>query len=118
MALMNIMFWQAIVFELFLYFCFLLSKDNTIVLLKYLCVEFISIKLPWENKSVFEKVTQLVARALVAIRKRKKLIKKKPQHWRIFIIWQGQGDKNLCHNGSFMSLTITNLRTTVLFWKY
>ena len=60
------------------------------LLLKYICVESISNKLPWENKSktsknttnilVFEKVTQLVARALVAVRKKKKLVKVKSQH--------------------------------------
>ena len=33
---------------------------------------------------VFEKVTQLVARAFVAIRK--KIVKVKPQHWCILII--------------------------------
>ena len=36
----------------------------------------------WKNTIilVFEKVTQLVAKALVAIRKKKKLVKAKPQH--------------------------------------
>ena len=37
---------------------------------------------------MLEKVTQLVTRALVAIRKKKKLVKVKPQHWRILIIWK------------------------------
>ena len=35
---------------------------------------------------VFEKVTQLVARALVAIRRKKKLVKVKPQQWHFCII--------------------------------
>ena len=37
----------------------------------------------WKNTIilVFEKVTQLVARALVAIRKKKKFVKVKKQHW-------------------------------------
>ena len=33
-----------------------------------------------------QKVTQLVAMALVAIRKKKKLVK--PQHWHILIVWK------------------------------
>ena len=37
---------------------------------------------------MFEKDTQLVARALVAIRKKKKLAKVKPQHWHILVIWK------------------------------
>ena len=35
---------------------------------------------------VLKNVTQPVARALVAIRKKKKLVKVKPQHWHILII--------------------------------
>ena len=35
---------------------------------------------------VFKKVTQLVARALVAIRKKRKFVKVKPQHWHFCII--------------------------------
>ena len=35
---------------MFLSFCFSLSKHNIALLLKYICVEFISIKLPWENQ--------------------------------------------------------------------
>ena len=41
-----------------------------------------------KNILVFKKVTQLVARALVVERKRKILVKVKPQHWSIFIIWK------------------------------
>ena len=37
--------------KVFLSFCFSSSKDNTILLPKYLCVEFSSIKLSWDNKS-------------------------------------------------------------------
>ena len=35
---------------------------------------------------VFNNFTQLVTRALVAIRKKKKILKMKPQHWHILII--------------------------------
>ena len=74
---------------MFLFFCFSSSKHNIILLLKQTCVEFISVKPVWENQIkklkktiilAFEKVTQVVARALVAIRRTKKLIKVKPQH--------------------------------------
>ena len=58
------------------------SKHKIIVLLKHRCVVFISIKLLTMSKSnqkigkhviihVLEKVTQLVAQALLAIRKKK-----------------------------------------------
>ena len=33
---------------------------------------------------MFGKVTQLVAKALVAVRIKKKLVKVKPQHWHIW----------------------------------
>ena len=78
------------------YLCFSLSKHYIILLLKYTCVEFISIKIPWENQIkkfekytiilVFRNVTQLVTRALVAIGNKKKLVKVKPQHWCTLII--------------------------------
>ena len=38
------------------------------------------IKKKEKQKIVFEKVTQLVERALVDVRKKKKLVKVKPQH--------------------------------------
>ena len=68
------------------YLCFSSFEYNIILLLKYTCVEFIFINLPWENQIehsiilAFEKVNQLVARALVAIRKKNKIVKLKPQH--------------------------------------
>ena len=51
---------------------------------------------------VFQKVTQLVARVLMVTRKNKKLIKVKPQQW---------------YTESFMSLTISNIRTTVSYFE-
>ena len=61
------------------YLSVLSSSKHNILLLKHGRVEFISIKLLWENQIrkqqkqviilVFEKVTQLVTRALVALRK-------------------------------------------------
>ena len=48
-----------------------------------------------KNALVFKKVTQLVVRALAAVRKQKKLVKVKPQHWPILMIWkEDQGGKN------------------------
>ena len=77
MALINN--WQ-LSLNVFLSFCFPSSKHNISLLLKYISVEFISIKLALENKSKngkiknilsFETVTQLVARAFMAVRRRK-----------------------------------------------
>ena len=73
--------------------CFYLSvfhqQNNVILHLNNTCVEFISIKLPWEHQIknrkkykiilAFGKVTQLVPKPLVAVRIKKKL-KVKPQH--------------------------------------
>ena len=44
----------------------------------------------WKNTIilVFEKVIQLVARALVTVRKKIKVVKVKSQHWRILKIWK------------------------------
>ena len=122
---------------MFLSFCFSSSKHNIILLLKYICVEFISIKLPWDNKSksrkntknilVFEKVTQLVERALVDVRKKKKLVKVKPQHWCILIIWKrgnkiktvrtGVTLKVLCHWQSQISELLRSALKILTFWN-
>ena len=71
---------------------------------------------------MFEKVTQLVATALMAIRKRKKLVKVKPQHLTYFDNLkkkqQDQGSKNQCYIESFTSLTISNFRTTAVCFEY
>ena len=53
---------------------------------------------------MFEKVTQLVVRALVAVRKQKKLVKVKPQHWQFDNLkkkQQDQGGKNWYYTQSF-----------------
>ena len=63
--------------------------------------------------TVFEKHTQLVARALVTVPKNKKTttltyfdnLKKK---------WQDQGVKDWCYTKSFMSMTISNLKATAI----
>ena len=122
---------------MFLSFCFSSSKHNIILLLKYICVESISIKLPWKNKSktskntknilVFEKVTQLVARALVAVRQKKKLVKVKSQHWRILIIWKrsnkikavktGVTLKVLCHSQSQISELLRSALKILSVWN-
>ena len=71
------------------------SKHKIIVLLKHRYAEFISIKVPTMSKPnqkirktryhAFEKLTQPVAQALVAVRKKKLLLIVKPQHCRILI---------------------------------
>ena len=69
-----------------------------------------------------EKVTQLVARALVAV---KKLVRVKPQISSIWKIWKNkqkhQGGENLCHTESFISLIISELLRSVVkilsFWN-
>ena len=77
----------------------------------------------WKNTIilVFEKVIQLVARALVTVRKKDKSSKsiittltyfenlKKKQ--------QDQGGKNGCYTESFMPVTISNLRTTAFCFE-
>ena len=69
------------------------------------------------NYPSFWKVTQLVARALVAIKRKKKLLKVKPQHWHFCIILKRSNNVKAVKTGviyaeSFMLLTISNLRTT------
>ena len=120
-------------------FCFSLLKHNIILFLKYTCVEFISIKLPWKNQIkkvekyliilVFDNFTQLVTKALVAIRKKKKFLKMKPQHWHILIIWKrsnkikavktGVTLKVLCHWQSQISELLCcfeNIKLLNKFW--
>ena len=79
MTLINKIFWLAIVFECV--FIFLLKEEKA------------------KNILVFEKVTQLDARALVAVRKRKNLAKVKPQHWHILIIWKKSNKINAVKTG-------------------
>ena len=70
------------------------------------------------GKTVLEKVTQLVTRALVAITKNKKLVKVKPQHWGVLIIWK-RGNKIKAVKAGVtvkdLSLTILNLRTAAFY---
>ena len=70
---------------------------------------------------MFEKVTQLVARALVAVRKKEKISKSKITALTYFDNLkkkqQDQGSKNWCYTESFMSLTISNLRTTAFCFE-
>ena len=72
------------------------------------------------GKTVFEKVTQLVTRALVAIRKNKKLVKVKTQHWGVLIIWKRDSKIKAVKTGvtlKDLSLTISNLRTTAFCFE-
>ena len=72
------------------------------------------------GKTVLEKVTQLVTRALVAITKNKKLVKVKPQHWGVLIIWK-RGNKIKAVKAGVtvkdVSLTISNLRTAAFYFE-
>ena len=65
---------------------------------------------------VFKKVTQLVARALVAIRKKKKNRKSKTTTMAFLYNLKKkqpyQGGKNWCCTESFMLMKISNLRTS------
>ena len=61
------------------------------------------------NILVFEKITQLVVRALVVVRTKISKSKTAKQ--------QDQGSKTWCYTESFMSLTISNLRTNLLCFK-
>ena len=72
------------------YFSIFHQQNNIILLLKYTCAEFISIKLPCKIKSnnrkkykiilVFGKATQAIVKLLVAVRIKKILVKVKLQH--------------------------------------
>ena len=76
---------------------------------------------------VFGKVTQLVAKALVAIRIKKKLVKVKPQHLSILIIWKrgnrikavktGVRLKILCHWQSQISELLLSVLKILSFWN-
>ena len=72
------------------------------------------------GKTVLEKVTQLVTKALVAITKNKKLVKVKPQHWGVLIIWK-RGNKIKAVKAGVtvkdLSLTISNLRTAAFYFE-
>ena len=72
------------------------------------------------GKTVLEKVTELVTRALVAITKNKKLVKVKPQHWGVLIIWK-RGNKIKAVKAGVtvkdLSLTISNLRTAAFYFE-
>ena len=76
---------------------------------------------------MFGKVTQLVAKALVAIRIKKKLVKVKPQHLSILIIWKrgnrikavktGVRLKILCHWQSQISELLLSVLKILSFWN-
>ena len=100
---------------MFLSFCFSSSKHNISLLLKYISLEFISIKLPLENKSKNRKNKKYIIRksysasckSIGGCKKTEKIIKVKPQHWHILIIWKRRNKikavktgvtlKGLCH---------------------
>ena len=72
------------------------------------------------GKTVFKNVTPLVTRKLVAIRKNKKLVKVKPQHWGVLIIWKRGNKIKVVKTGvtlKDLSMTISNLNTTVFCFE-
>ena len=96
--------------SVFLSFCFSSSKHNIVQLLKYTRVEFISLKLPWEDQIklgkhkiilVFRKVTQLVVSDLGDRKKKEKNSKSKTTALAYFNNLkkkqQDQGGKNWCY---------------------
>ena len=135
-ALIDKIFWVP-VFNVFLSFCFSSTKHNIILLLKYTCVEFISIKLPWENQIKnyqkhkiilqFTKVTKLVTRALVAKRKNGKISKSKTTTLTFFIIWKrsnkikavktGVTLNILCQWQSQISVLLLSVLKVLSFWN-
>ena len=59
-------------------------------------------------------------KALVAIRKKKKLVKVKTQHWGVLIIWKRGNKIKAAKTGvtlKDLSLTISNLRTTAFCFE-
>ena len=72
--------------------------NSIILLLKYMCFEFISIKLPTMGKSNqkigkthnYPSVQKSYLTSCTAIggRKKNELVRAKPQHWRILISWK------------------------------
>ena len=94
--------------NVFLSFCFSSSKHNIIILLKYTCVEFISIKRPWKNQIKNRKNTIIqVARALVAVRKKEKISESKTTTVTYFDNLkkkqQDQGGKNWYYTENFVT---------------
>ena len=72
------------------------------------------------GKTVFEKVTPLVTRELVAIRKNKKLVNVKPQHWGVLIIWKRGNKIKVVKTGvtlKDLSMTISTLNITVFCFE-
>ena len=111
-------------------FCFSSSKHNIMLLLKYICLEFISIKLPWDNKSKSRKNKKYssvrksysTSRKGIGGRKEKEKISKSKTTTLTYFDnlkkrQQDQHGKNWRYSESFMSLTISNLRTTAFCFE-
>ena len=118
------MFWLAVSLNVLLSFCFSSSKHNISLLLKYISVEFISIKLPLKNKSknrknkkysLVWKSCSTCCKGIHGHKKMEKLVNVKPQHWHILIIWDKI--KAVKTGVTLMSLTISKLRTTVFYFE-
>ena len=132
------MFWLALVLSLnmLLSFCVSSSKHN-IVLLKYTCAEFISIKLLWESQikklkkhkyPSLRKSYSTSRKGIGGREKKEKISKSKTTTLTYFlIIWKRNNKikavktcvlhKLLTCTESFMLLTVSNLRTTVFCFE-
>ena len=115
---------------MFLTFCFSSSKHNIILLLKYTCVEFVSIKLQWKNQiKKVEKHNHLSVRKIYLTsrkgigdsKKKQKNSKSKTTTLTYFgnlkKKQQDQGGKGWCHTKRFMSLRISTLRATAFSFE-
>ena len=122
--------------KLFLYFCFSSSKHNISLLLKYISVEVISIKLPLENKSknrknkkncIVQKSYSTSCKGIGDHKKMEKIVKVKPQHWHILIIWKRRNKikavktgvtlKVLCHCQSQNLEPLHSVLKILSFWN-
>ena len=102
---------------MFLSFCFSSSKHNVILLLKYTCVEFISIKQPRKNHIKHGKNNYPSRKGVGGPKEKRKKLKSKTPTLRYFDNLKkkqrDQGGKNWCYTQSFKSLT-SNIITSYL----
>ena len=103
---------------MFLSFCFSSPKHNIILLLKYTCVEFISIKQPTKNQiKKWEKHNYPSRKGVGGPKEKRKKFKSETLTLRYFDNLKkkqhDQGGKNWCYTQSFKSLT-SNIITSFM----
>ena len=121
--------------NIFLSFCVSSSKHNIILLLKYTCVEFISIKRLWENqikkleKHKYHSFRKKISTSHKGIggRKKKSKVKVKPPYWYFLIIWKisnnieavktGHTLKSLCYWRSQILELLHSILKILSFWN-